>query len=222
MQQIVKQFLLAILGFLLLLTLSEAFPGAIEKETTYPPHRIIQRSRHLPRNDEPLLGADWQIRTVENNAAYVPHEEAAVALTAFYTSLRDVALHPLHSPEHWFRHSIGRLQITFHALGIEMDWSYIIRMVFRHQSLGLVITVIMTIGELPPEGSGCSALDEQVEVNQSEAHEHQCTQIHAGQAVDIGQMVKQEYKRCKLYGLCTDELLIALRYMVIAGPFNKF
>lgn len=191
MQQIVKQFLLAILGFLLLLTLSEAFPGAIEKETTYPPHRIIQRSRHLPRNDEPLLGADWQIRTVENNAAYVPHEEAAVALTAFYTSLRDVALHPLHSPEHWFRHSIGRLQITFHALGIEMDWSYIIRfaermlaftrmgytgsyrMVFRHQSLGLVITVIMTIGELPPEGSGCSALDEQVEVNQSEAHEHQ-------------------------------------------------
>lgn len=191
MQKFVRRFLLATLGFLLVLTLSEAHPGVTENETKSLTHGIIKRGRHFPRNDEPLLGHDWAIVTVENNAAYVPHEEAAIALTNFYTSLHGVALHPIQPPEHWFRHRIGRLEIIFHALGIEMNWSYIVRfaermlaftrmgytgsyrMVFRHRSLGLTITVVMTIGELPPEGSGCSALDEPVEVNQSGTHDHQ-------------------------------------------------
>lgn len=191
MQKFVRHFLLATLTFLLVFTLSEALPGGTENEPKSPTRRVIEHGRHFPRNDEPLLGPDWGITTMQNNAAYVPHEEAAIALTNFYTTLRDVALHPLQPPEHWFRHRIGRLEIIFHALGIEMDWSYIVRfaermlaftrmgyagsyrMVFRHRSLGLTITVVMTIGELPPEGSGCSALDEQVGVNQSGTHNRQ-------------------------------------------------
>ncbi|KAL9597568.1 MAG: hypothetical protein Q9219_005070 [cf. Caloplaca sp. 3 TL-2023] len=143
-------------------------------------------SRSLYRRNDPFLGEDWEIATMENHEAYVPHESAARDLEDFYTSLQTVALHPIVQPGHYFVHRINRVLITFHCPGLRIPMHLILRfatkmlnftrlgytssytMQFRHAEYGFILTVIMTIDDPPPSGpQQCTFHEEHGEVNQS-------------------------------------------------------
>lgn len=149
--------------------------------------RNIKRGLLLPRTDDPFLGDDWVIVTMENHAAYVPHANAARDLEDFYTSLQTVALHPVVGPGHYFIHRINRVLIIFHCTGINIPVELILRfangmlgftrmgftsayrMQFRHEISGVVLTVTLSVDEPPPPGNpDCTVpLEEHGEVNAS-------------------------------------------------------
>ncbi|KAL8837239.1 MAG: hypothetical protein Q9170_002612 [Blastenia crenularia] len=172
---------------ILLAHLSDALPRPPQTAPQPSRPKNIKRTLLLPRTDEPFLGPEWDIVTMENHAAYLPHASAAAALTSFYTGLQSVALGSLVQPDHHFVYRINRVLITFHARGItvpmelvlrfalnmlgftRMGYTCAYRMQFRHAELGFVLTVTLTVDEAPPEQGECALVEQEHhgEVNQS-------------------------------------------------------
>ncbi|KAL8916384.1 MAG: hypothetical protein Q9172_006326 [Xanthocarpia lactea] len=122
---------------------------------------------------------------MDNNAAYVPHERAAAALTDFYTSLFPLTETVMTQPTHWLIHRLGRVVIIFHCDGMTIPWDIIMRfaegmseftrrgytssylMQFQHVNLGFVLTVTMSIMDHEPEDTGSCILQNDGQINES-------------------------------------------------------
>ncbi|KAI4115527.1 MAG: hypothetical protein LQ345_003895 [Seirophora villosa] len=137
---------------------------------------LLPRADANHDNGEPFLSEDWAIDLMENHAAYMPVTAAAHDLTAFYTSLQIVALRATAAavallqppPGHYFVHRLGRVLVTFHAVGTTIPIALIVRFAegmlrftrmgytcayrirFRHVVYGWSLTVIMSVDEVPP------------------------------------------------------------------------
>ncbi|KAL8899684.1 MAG: hypothetical protein Q9207_006069 [Kuettlingeria erythrocarpa] len=167
MRRLTPQLWLLLLLFALF---SDALPNisnALAKKT--PKGRNIKRALLLPRTDEAFLGDEWAIVTMENHAAYLPQERAAHDLEAFYLSLANIALHPVFGPGSFIVHRINRVLIIFHCQGMiisdelllrfangmlaftRMGYTSAYRMQFRHETLGYVLTVTLSVDNPPPE-----------------------------------------------------------------------
>ncbi|KAL9010998.1 MAG: hypothetical protein Q9173_004126 [Seirophora scorigena] len=167
-----------------LLMLSALLCSAIPHHAPKAPARTRRTTNNLARgalllpraddnhgNGEPFLSNDWTVELMENHAAYMPTTAAAHDLTAFYTSLRLVALRDavvLRQPGHYFVHRLGRVLVTFHATGTTIPNALIVRFAegmlrftrmgytcayrirFKHVVYGWSLTVIMSVDELPP------------------------------------------------------------------------
>ncbi|KAL9001612.1 MAG: hypothetical protein Q9188_005415 [Gyalolechia gomerana] len=170
----------------ILTILTDAYPSPLGVSKRRSPQENIERHLLVPRTDDPFLGEEWDIITMDNHAAYLPPSSAARDLEAFYTSLQTVALQPINfSPEHYFAHRINRVLITFHSRGTTMPWSLILRfangmleftrrgytsayrMRFRHSVYGFVLEVTLTVDDPPPAEPECAVAEEHGEVNQS-------------------------------------------------------
>ncbi|KAL9028487.1 MAG: hypothetical protein Q9196_003160 [Gyalolechia fulgens] len=186
MHRLTRQPWLALAFFISILSiLTDAYPGHPELAQ----RRLARKNRKghllLPRTDDAFLGDEWDIVTMDNHAAYVPHETAARDLEAFYTSLHTVALHPTFHPQHFFVHRINRVLITFHSQGATIPTGLILRfatgmlaftrrgytsayrMQFRHSVYGFLLTVTLTVDDPPPVEPECAVTEEHGEVNQS-------------------------------------------------------
>ncbi|KAL8923368.1 MAG: hypothetical protein Q9208_004638 [Pyrenodesmia sp. 3 TL-2023] len=106
---------------------------------------------------------------MENHGAYLPQAQAAYDLEGFYLSLANIVYHPIFNPGSYLVHRINRVLITFHCQGLIMPHELILRFVnnmlrftrmgftsayrmqFRHDTLGYVLTVTLSIDDPPPE-----------------------------------------------------------------------
>ncbi|KAL8789405.1 MAG: hypothetical protein Q9213_001162 [Squamulea squamosa] len=154
--------------------------------------RNNKRNLLASRDDDAFLGDDWDIPTMENHVAYVPHERAAADLADFYTSLLTIATSPITPPNHWLLHGLGRVVILFDCTCMAIPWELIARfaqgmleftrrgytssyrMQFRHVTLDCTITVMMSILDHDPEDiANCVAPEEHGQINQSGIQQHQ-------------------------------------------------
>ncbi|KAL8807203.1 MAG: hypothetical protein Q9182_000885 [Xanthomendoza sp. 2 TL-2023] len=127
---------------------------------------------------------------MDNLRSYLPHQEAAAALTDFYTSLETVASYPATPPSHWLVHRVGRLGIIFHCSGIVLEWDLVKRfaagmldftrrgytssyhMQFTHLTYGFIISISFAILDPDPEPEGNCVNEEHGQVNESGIHQH--------------------------------------------------
>ncbi len=152
--------------------------------------KSTKRSFLARRDDDAFLGEDWAVARMENNAAYVPHEQAAVDLTDFYLSLLPLSETIITQPTHWLIHRLGRVVIIFHCDGMTISWDIVMRfaermleftrrgytssylMQFRHDSLGYLLTVTMSVMDHEPEDTGNCMLQNNGQINESGTQHH--------------------------------------------------
>ncbi|KAL8934812.1 MAG: hypothetical protein Q9216_005717 [Gyalolechia sp. 2 TL-2023] len=193
MRLLTQQPWLALAFLISILTiLSNAYPSRPNPLQRTSAKRNVKHNLLLARNDDPFLGEEWDIITMENHAAYLPHQAAARDLAAFYISLQATALFTPVNPENYFVYRINRVLLTFHSRGIYIPMSLILRfatgmleftrrgytsayrMRFRHSVFRYVLEVTLTVDDDPPPPPGpgqpeCTAVvpEEHGEVNQS-------------------------------------------------------
>lgn len=183
-------FLIGSVTSILLSTLWHALPYSAFTPQSLPPP--TKRNLLLRRDDDPFLGEDWSIALMENHAAFIPHNQAAAALSNFYTSLLTIAQNPPTLPHQWLTHRIGRVMIIMHCDQIPLPWDLIVRfaqkmldfthrgytssyrMVFRHELYGYTITVTLSILDRDPEdreGGEC-VVEGHGQINRSGIQQH--------------------------------------------------
>ena len=176
---------------ILLSTLCHSLPHSVPAPQSLSPP--TKRNLLLRRDDDPFLGEDWAIALMENQAAFVPHNQAAAALSDFYTSLLTIAQNPPTLPHQWLTHRIGRVMIIMHCDQIPLPWDLIVRfaqkmldfthrgytssyrMVFRHELYGYTITAVLSILDRDPENreGGECVVEEHGQINRSGIQQHQ-------------------------------------------------
>ncbi|KAL8858773.1 MAG: hypothetical protein Q9178_004690 [Gyalolechia marmorata] len=152
--------------------------------------RSTKRNFLVRRDDDAFLGEDWTVARMENNVAYVPQEQAAAALTDFYLSLFPLLESVITQPNHWLIHRLGRVVIIFHCAGMTITWEIVLRfaermleftrrgytstylMQFRHDNLGFLLTVTLSILDHEPEDNGNCMLQNNGQINESGTHHH--------------------------------------------------
>ncbi|KAL8905696.1 MAG: hypothetical protein Q9171_006572 [Xanthocarpia ochracea] len=174
---------------ILLASFSQALPHA-SRVRQPSVGRSTKRDFLVRRDDDAFLGDEWTVARMENDAAYVPHEQAAVALTDFYLSLLPLSGSIITQPTHWLIHRLGRVEIIFHCTGMTITWEIIFRfaermleftrrgytssylMQFRHVNLGFVLTVTLSIMDHEPEDTGNCILENNGQINESGTQHH--------------------------------------------------